>query len=134
MSTSATLDLIHSLFAALDETQAALARSHGARERAMADVLAERLTDLREALYRVEGRATRYTTAPVVYDGFGTVTEDTAWLDTRGQRWRKVRIHPAQYSWQTARYASGMHPALEFSEFERLQEIHRIVPAPAEGV
>lgn len=54
------------------------------------------------------GWRTLWTTAPADYDGFGTETieEGGEW---RGKTLRRVIIDPVHFSYQTARYASGLH-------------------------
>lgn len=65
-----------------------------------------------------------YTTAPAVYDGFGTTTlVEVAGTDRHGRTIRKVGIRPEHFEWQTQRYGSGMHPAVEESEIEKFKDI-----------
>ena len=50
----------------------------------------------------------RYTTAPVDYDGFGTVDHGIVG-ETSGKEVRLVGISPEHLDWQEMRYGSGMH-------------------------
>lgn len=56
------------------------------------------------------GWLTRWTTAPVDYDTFGTLTTEQCgnWRD---RPLRRVLCHPHHAGFQTARYGSGMHPS-----------------------
>jgi len=69
-----------------------------------------------------------YTTATAVYDGFGTVTlAENVGTDRRGCTIRKVGISPEHWEWQTQRYGSGMHAAVEESEIEQYKDIWTMV-------
>lgn len=68
-----------------------------------------------------------YTTAPEVYDGFGTTAIDpAAGTDNRGRVLRKVGIRPDAWKWQTSRYASGMHRAWTEAEVRQYPELYRL--------
>lgn len=55
-------------------------------------------------------RRTLYTSAPLVYDGFGTETLRVVGHDTRNREpVREVAIEAEHYEWQTTRYLSGSH-------------------------
>lgn len=70
---------------------------------------------------------TAYTTAPIDYDGFGTVTYDhDAGTDNRGLTIRKVRIEPEHWDWQTMRYGSGLHGVATPEEAARFPAIWRL--------
>jgi hypothetical protein len=50
-----------------------------------------------------------HTSAPDVYDGFGTTTEAVVGGDLRnGQPVRRVRIKAEHLDWQLSRYGSGL--------------------------
>lgn len=55
---------------------------------------------------------TRWTTAPVEYDGMGTEDLGPAG-EWRGKPLRRVLIEPRSLTWQVDRYASGLHGAWE---------------------
>lgn len=65
----------------------------------------------------------RYTTAPEVYDGFGTETVERMGVTNRnGDEWRRVEILDEHADWQIGRYNSGLHPALVESDFIDFRE------------
>ncbi len=69
-----------------------------------------------------------YTTAPEAYDGFGTRTlAEVAGTDRRGKTIRKVGIRPNAWEWQTQRYGSGMHAAVEEGEIEKFSDLWMMV-------
>ena len=62
-----------------------------------------------------------FTTAPVDYDGFGTVTlKSPAGCTERGREVRLVLTPPEHVNWQRARYQSGMHMAVDDAEWQKL--------------
>jgi hypothetical protein len=65
--------------------------------------------------------------APAAYDGFGTEDLGTECYEAnRGRPWRKVRIDPRHYDWQTMRYASGMFGTVDKAELDKLA-LHGLV-------
>lgn len=66
---------------------------------------------------------TRYTTAPVDYDGFGTQTERVVGRDKRGQDIREVVIQGDHLQWQSMRYGSGLHPCWTREDVESIQDL-----------
>lgn len=63
----------------------------------------------------------RYTSAPEVYDDYGTRTLEWLPYQSRGRhRYRKVAIPVENLEWQIMRYASGLHSRctqLQFDEW-----------------
>ncbi len=65
-----------------------------------------------------------YTTAPAAYDGFQTMTlVEVAGTDNVGRTIRKVGIRPENWEWQTQRYGSGMHPAVEEDDLRKFSDL-----------
>lgn len=54
-----------------------------------------------------------HTTAPIEYDGFGTITVDEYTGTINGRKLRSVNINNAHLEWQKARYLSGLHEAID---------------------
>lgn len=52
-----------------------------------------------------------YTTAPEAYDGFGTTSQPTPFIDDRGRPFREVEVSAEHRDWQLNRYGSGLHRA-----------------------
>jgi hypothetical protein len=64
-----------------------------------------------------------YTTAPDVYDGFGTVTVVVGAGETsKGTLVRAVLVLKQHWDWQTGRYASGLHMAASSDDWRKLVE------------
>ena len=83
--------------------------------------------DIEKIIAKAKRLRHAYTTAPSVYDGFGTVTlADDAGTDSRGKTLRLVGIEPGHWRWQTQRYGSGCHAVIEESEAKRYPEIWRL--------
>jgi hypothetical protein len=61
-----------------------------------------------------------YTTAPADYDWFGTRTVRIAGRDKRGKTIRMVRSDPKHLQSQRDRYMSGLHMAVDETEWEKL--------------
>jgi hypothetical protein len=109
--------------------------------------LEESLKELRKDLWEAEGRITWLTSAPEAYDGFGTISQPTRFIDGKGEPYRKVRVLPSVVEWQKARYLSGSHAPWTPAEFRdlpaewRVEVPERLDPAvegrswapPAEG-
>jgi hypothetical protein len=72
----------------------------------------------------------RFTTAPDVYDGFGTETLEVLPFKNQHGRtpYRKVEIPDQSLEWQTERYASGMYPRLDEKAFDEWKAYGLIVP------
>lgn len=67
-------------------------------------VTAENITDL-----AAQGWVSRWTTAPVDYDCFGTTTAEICG-DWYGKPLRRILCHPNHVGYQEGRNGSGMHP------------------------
>lgn len=67
-----------------------------------------------------ERRVFTYTTAPTDYDWFGTTTVKIAGHDKRGRPIRLVSSDPRHAQAQRDRYASGLHMAVDDTEWEKL--------------
>jgi len=63
---------------------------------------------------------TRFTTAPVEYDGFGTRTVRVIGRDN-GRDVREVEIDERHLAWQETRYGSGMHPSWTPADVAKLK-------------
>jgi len=61
-----------------------------------------------------------YTTAPTDYDWFGTTTVAVAGVDKRGKTIRKVTSPASRVDAQRGRYASGLHMAVDETEWQKL--------------
>lgn len=61
-----------------------------------------------------------YTTAEEIYDGFGTQTIRKVGKTKRNQIVRMVETPPQHVEWQRARYASGLHLAIDQHQWEDL--------------
>ena len=61
-----------------------------------------------------------YTTAPVDYDWFGTHTLRIVAKNKKGQEIREVLSDPAHVKAQRQRYGSGLHLAVEETEYDKL--------------
>lgn len=70
------------------------------------------------------------TTAPKVYDGFGTIEIMDAYDDAR-----TVLIREEHYTWQTQRYASGMKAFNEtiFDEEQIVEELWKRITKGTES-
>lgn len=64
---------------------------------------------------------TRYTTAPIDYDGFGTRTVFPDCGSDSGKTIRQVAIHAEHLQWQETRYSSGMHASWKPEDFDRMR-------------
>lgn len=72
-------------------------------------------------------RVLRYTTAPEVYDGFGSNTVQTdAGEDHRGMPVRLVSIEAKHLDWQETRYGSGLHGSANPEEAARWPSIWKV--------
>jgi hypothetical protein len=69
-----------------------------------------------------------YTTAPVDYDGHGTVTQGIYGLDGRGREIRIAHAKAVHASWQRQRYASGLHMAADTMKIGELERHGLILP------
>lgn len=71
-----------------------------------------------------------YTTAPAVYDGFGTETVEVVGETSDGRELRCVRVQFPHLEWQRRRYLSGNHIALD--EAEVFRRVHaKVITAKA---
>lgn len=60
-----------------------------------------------------------HTTAPIEYDGFGTITLDADTGSINGRTLRAVRICKKHREWQTSRYLSGLQESIEPVWYEK---------------
>jgi hypothetical protein len=81
------------------------------------------------------GLTIRYTTAPEVYDGFGTRTLDPdAGTTDSGRTLRRVAIEDRHLEWQDGRYGSGLHCCVGVMEARKYPQLYRLRDmAPASG-
>jgi hypothetical protein len=68
-----------------------------------------------------EAVETTWTTAPVDYDGFGTVTIDDGVALHCGKFLREVATPRRHVQWQRDRYGSGLHVALDEAAWDELR-------------
>lgn len=71
-------------------------------------------------LHNQGDRVVTYTTAEEAYDGFGTQTEAIVGKTDRGKTIRKVTTPARHVNWQRMRYGSGLHMAIDETEFQKL--------------
>ena len=78
------------------------------------------------------GRVVIYTTAPSDYDWSFTreLSADVGKV-SNGKTIRKVEIVEARAETQCARYASGLHLAVDFAEFSKLLAYNLVTPRDA---
>lgn len=65
------------------------------------------------------------TSAPTIYDGFGTETAVEVGADRAGVTWRMVAMRREHAQWQRDRYFSGLYAALppdNLKEMDSLRE------------
>lgn len=70
-----------------------------------------------------------YTTAPTDYDWFGTRTVALAGVDSRGKTIRKVSGPSNRVEAQRGRYASGLHMAVDETEWKKLVDYKLVTPS-----
>lgn len=77
-----------------------------------------------------ERRVFTYTTAPSDYDWFGTATVRVVGHDKRGKPIRLVTSDPKYAQSQRERYASGLHMAVDDTEWEKLVKYNLVTLTP----
>jgi hypothetical protein len=70
-----------------------------------------------------------YTTAPTDYDWFGTKTVALVGVDSRGKTIRKVSGPSSRVEAQRGRYASGLHMAVDETEWQKLVDYKLVTPS-----
>lgn len=70
-----------------------------------------------------------YTTAPKDYDSWGTHTVAVAGTTDNGKTVRKVASPPNYVEWQRDRYSSGLHMAVDETEWQKLVSYGLATPA-----
>ena len=73
------------------------------------------------------------TTAPISYDGFGTVNVCETYGE-EGQRVRVVLIREDSFNWQNGRYNSGLYYITYFSKEHIAQELWKRIAGQSEIV
>jgi hypothetical protein len=64
------------------------------------------------------------TTAPIAYDGFGTINVFESWMyGGSGETVRVVLIRDEHFNWQTGRYNSGLYYATYYPKEHIAQEL-----------
>ena len=75
-----------------------------------------------------ETTVVRYTTAPVEYDGFGTLTICVVGILDGKKPVRKISCQAQHVRWQEARNGSGMHPTFTPEEFAEVAKQRWFTP------